>query len=588
MNNQPSGGAVLAARNEATDLVSFTIRLNGQVMNGEHQVLSLHAECSFNKIASAKLVLADGDAARQDFPISSREDGLAPGSLLEIAAGYHGRTRTVFKGIIISQAIRASRNKHSTLTIEAKDKAIGLTIGRKSHLFAGQSDADIINGLARAAGLAAEVEATSPAHPEMVQYYTTDWDFILSRAEMNGLLVLTRDNKLLVKKPDTQQEAVKEIQYGVDVLEFESGLHARTQLKGVKSYAWNYKDQEVAESPEGTVSFKESGNLKADELADALGTKEYRQVHPGNLTDAELKGWSNARLLKSRLAKATGRIVLRGTTEIGVGQVVALKGFGLRFNGNVLVTGIRQQYHQSVWETEVTFGLPEGWFYQREDVIEKPAAGLVPGVNGLQIGIVVQLEDDPDRQDRIKVRLPLVDAREGIWARVASLDAGNERGAFFRPEINDEVVVGFLNDDPRHAIVLGMLHSSGKPAPLPAQDDNHQKGFVTRSKIKFIFDDDKKSVRLETPKGKSLQISDEDDTITLADQHQNKIILGASGIVIESAKDIKLKTSSGNLGLEALNIEGKAQAKFSAEGTATASLQSSGPTVVKGAIVNIN
>jgi Rhs element Vgr protein len=587
MNNQP-GGAVLAARNEATDLVSFTIRLNGQVMNGEYQVLSLHVEHRYNKIASARLVLADGDAATQDFPISSRDDTLAPGSTLEIAVGYHARTRTVFKGIIISQALRASRTKHSTLTLEAKDKAIGLTIGRKSHLFASQSDADIINGLARAAGLAAEVEATSPAHPEMVQYYTTDWDFILSRAEMNGLLVLTRDNKLLVKKPDTQQEAVKEILYGVDVLEFESGLHARTQLKGVRSYAWNYKDQRVAESPEGTVSFKESGNLKGDGLADALGAREYRQLHPGNLGDAELTRWSNARLLKSRLAKATGRIVIKGTTEIGVGQVVALKGFGRRFNGNVLVTGVRQQYHQSVWETEVTFGLPEEWFYQREDVIEKPAAGLVPGVNGLQIGIVAQLEEDPDRQDRIKVRLPLVDAREGIWARVASLDAGNERGAFFRPEINDEVVVGFLNDDPRHAIVLGMLHSSGKPAPLPAQDDNHQKGFVTRSKIKFIFDDDKKSVRLETPKGKSLQISDEDDTITLADQHQNKITLSASGIVIESAKDIKLKTSSGNLGLEALNIEGKAQAKFSAEGTATASLQSSGPTVVKGAIVNIN
>ena len=30
--------------------------------------------------------------------------------------------------------------------------------------------------------------------------------------------------------------------------------------------------------------------------------------------------------------------------------------------------------------------------------------------------------------------------------------------------------------------------------------DNHEKGFVTRSEMKFIFDDDKKSVVLETPR----------------------------------------------------------------------------------------
>ena len=51
---------------------------------------------------------------------------------------------------------------------------------------------------------------------------------------------------------------------------------------------------------------------------------------------------------------------------------------------------------------------------------------------------------------------------------LATLDAGKERGTFFRPEIGDEVVVGFLNDDPRHPVILGMCHSSAKPAPEPA------------------------------------------------------------------------------------------------------------------------
>ncbi|MFO0795324.1 MAG: phage baseplate assembly protein V [Candidatus Brocadiaceae bacterium] len=106
------------------------------------------------------------------------------------------------------------------------------------------------------------------------------------------------------------------------------------------------------------------------------------------------------------------------------------------------------------------------------------------------------LENDPDGEDRIKVRLPLIsDAEEGIWA--VSPHWMQEKGVarFFRPEIGDEVVVGFLNDDPRHPVVLGMCHSSAKPAPEPAKDDNHRKGYVSREKMEFIFDDEKKSYR---------------------------------------------------------------------------------------------
>jgi len=49
---------------------------------------------------------------------------------------------------------------------------------------------------------------------------------------------------------------------------------------------------------------------------------------------------------------------------------------------------------------------------------------------------------------------------DGIWARISTLDAGKQRGTFFRPEIGDEVIVGFLNDDPRYPVVLGMVNSS--------------------------------------------------------------------------------------------------------------------------------
>ncbi|RDC62680.1 type VI secretion system tip protein VgrG [Adhaeribacter pallidiroseus] len=587
----PDSPNTLATREQPSDLVNFKIKLNGSAMNGEYAVVGLHVFKSLNKIAYAKVTLSDGDPAKQDFEISSKEDALVPGSEIEIAMGYHAQTKVVFKGIIMKHALRAGKNKKSFLTIEAKDKAIKLVGGRQNFCYLDKTDKDIVSQIYSRAGLNSSdlnMADTPGQHAQMVQYNVGDWDFILSRAEMNGLMVFPDDNKLMIAKPDTNQEPAKEITYGVDVIEFESELDAESQVKQVKAYTWNLKDQKIEESPEASVLFKESGNITADQLAEALKRPVHHLVHGGNLNPEELKAWSEARLLKSRLARVMGRIKVKGTTELKPNQVIKLNGFSKRFNGHVLVTAIRQSYEQAIWETDIQFGFPEQWYYQRDDIVEKPAAGLLPGINGLQIGIVTQLENDPEQQDRVQIQLPLIDTKEPLWARLASLDAGKERGAFFRPEINDEVIVGFLNDDPRYPIILGMLHSSTKPAPLTAKDDNHEKGFVTRSKMKLLFNDEKKIINLETPKGKKIEINEDQDTIILSDQNNNKITLDASGIKIESAKDITLKSAGGNIKMEGVNIEGKAQAKYSAEGSATASLQSSGQTVVKGSIVNIN
>ncbi len=586
-----SDGLALSTRNDPTDLVNFKIILNGNPINGEYKIVSLYAAKSFNKISSVKLVISDGDPSKQDFPISSNEDALVPGSEIEIAMGYHAKTATIFKGLIVKHALRSVKGRHSTLTIEAKDKAIKLTKGKKSVGFNDQTDTDIIQSIAKKSGYGQsdlDIESTTLKHPEMIQYNTLDWDFIVSRAEMNGLLVLTEDNKLIIKKPDTNQSPVKEIVFGTDILEFESEIDADDQLKEVKSHAWSYKDQTLVDSPDASIQFKESGNLKAADLAGALGASEYNLYHCGSLSVDELKAWSNAQLLKSMLAKTAGVITVKGITEIKVGQVIKLSGFSKRFNGNVLVTGIRHSFAETTWQTDIQFGLSKEWFYQQYNITEKPASGMIPGINGLQIGIVNQLENDPDNEDRIKIKLPLVNMNEGVWARVASLDAGKDRGSFFRPEINDEVVVGFFNDDPRFPVVLGMLNSNGKAAPLKAADANNEKGFVTRSKIKLMFNDDKKVLTLETPKGKKIEINDDGDSIILSDQHQNKISMTSDGITIESPKTISIKSSAGDVKVEGMNIENKANVKFSAQGSANAELQSSGPTIVKGAIVNIN
>jgi uncharacterized protein involved in type VI secretion and phage assembly len=216
-------------------------------------------------------------------------------------------------------------------------------------------------------------------------------------------------------------------------------------------------------------------------------------------------------------------------------------------------------------------------------------------VHGLQIGVVVQLESDPDGEDRIRVRIPVVDNNDqGIWMRVASLDAGNDRGAFFRPEIGDEVIVGFINDDPRHAVVLGMLNSSAKPAPVTAKDVNHEKGFTTRSKMHLMFNDDTKTITIDTPAGNSIIIDEQGTKIEIKDQSSNKITMESSGIKIESPMNIEIKagvnltlSAAASLSIGGASLGVKADGNLSLEG-ALAKLSAQGIAEISGSLVKIN
>lgn len=235
------------------------------------------------------------------------------------------------------------------------------------------------------------------------------------------------------------------------------------------------------------------------------------------------------------------------------------------------------------------FGLPQRWFAgEYTDVADPQAGALIPPVNGLQIGIVTALAGDPDSRQRIQVRLPLVDTSgDGMWLRLASQDAGNSRGAVWRPEIGDEVVVGFLNDDPRDGVVLGSLYSSANTAPITADDNNHEKGWITRGEIRMVLNDDKKSIEISTPAGKKITVDEDAGFIQLEDENNNKITMDANGIIVDSASVLKLKAAQ-SISIEAPEIKGVAQSSLKMEAQGQVQVSSSGDMVIKGSFVRMN
>lgn len=526
----------------ATDVVSRKVFINGTELSNEVLLSQITINKTFNKIALAKLVFIDGSVPDRDFPLSN-DDQFKPGSEIEVQLGYHGDVETVFEGIIIKHGIKVQQSGASVLMIEAKDKAVKLTGSRKSAYFIDKTDSEIISSLCGES--TPDVESTSPAHKQLLQFEATDWDFILTRAEANSMLVLTDDGKLIVKKPATGL-AIAEATYGVNIFEFEAEMDARRQVKSITGHSWDYTQQAAEDSSTGTSGFTETGNLSSDELGEVLGS-EINLTHTGHLTQDQLQNWADACAMRNKMSKAVGRVKMQGNAVIKPGVTITLGGVGDRFNGDVFVTGVLHQF-DGTWYSDVQFGWQEEWFYKKEDVMNKPAAGLLPGINGLQIGIVVDVDDTEDGgQYRVKVHVPTITSgNQGIWARVATLDAGAERGVYFRPETNDEVILGFLNDDPREPVILGCLHSKdSKKSPLPETDGNLEFGFVTKEKLKLIFDDTNKKLTLSVPAGsdkKSIIIND-NGAIELKDENMNSIKLDSAGITIEAGagKNVVIK-----------------------------------------------
>ncbi|MGZ4063614.1 MAG: type VI secretion system tip protein VgrG, partial [Bacteroidia bacterium] len=438
------------------------------------------------------------------------------------------------------------------------------------------------------------VEPSTVLHEEMVQYFCTDWDFALSRAEANGMLAFVDNGKVNIKKPNLNGVPKISVVYGANAYEFEAEMDARDEYSDVEASSWDDSKREVTKK-KGTppVIALEEGKPDAKTLAGVIGLKEFALQHCGQLKDAELEAWASAKLLRSRMAKIRGRAKIDGYMDIKPGDMLGIDKFSKRFNGSAFVSGVVQQISADAsFYTEIQFGLPQEWFSRKyTDVNELPASGLLPAVSGLQVGIVKAIVPDPGNDYRVKVNLPMVQTgNDGVWARMATLDAGKERGSFFYPEVGDEVILGFMNDDPREPVILGMLYSknsNGKP-PIEPSKTNNKKGFYTRSKIKLEFDDEKQSVLIKTPDGNQIMIVDKDEAkITISDKSKNSIEMSKDGITINSAKDLNLK-AKGDVKIDGVNMTLSASAKFKTEGKSGIEISSSANTVIKGSVVQIN
>jgi Rhs element Vgr protein len=578
------------------DVNTFDILIDDNAIDPSYQVMSVSVTKEVNRIPCARITLRDGEAAQRTFEISSKND-FVPGRKIKIKVGRDSKNLQVFQGIIVRHAIRIRNNGQSELQLECYDEVVRMSIGRHSRYYENIKDNQVFDELGRKyKGLKTDAKQTNLKHRQLVQHHVSDWDFLLMRAEANGMLVNVNDGTIKIDKPDTSPKPTIQVTYGASIIELEAEMDARQQWKKVAARSWDFSNQQLFKADASRSPVTELGNFTGEQLAGAVSPDDYELHHSGHLLQQELQDWVDATMMRSRLGKIRGRAKFFGATDIKPGDVIQLDGVGDRFKGKAYVTSVRHDMGDGMWDTHVQFGLdPCAHARSFRDVQDVAAAGLVGAIKGLQIGKVVQLENDPDGEHRILVRVPVIDEKaRGTWMRVASLDAGDDRGAYFRPEIDDEVIVGFINEDPRDAVVLGMLHSSAKPSPIREQDANNEKGFTTRSKMHIHFNDDTKTITIDTPAGNSIVMDEQGQSIKIKDQSSNSITLDTSGIKLDSQKNVEINAgvnltlkAGATLSIGGLSVSLKADGNVSAEG-AMAKLSGQGITEISGGLVKIN
>lgn len=171
-------------------------------------------------------------------------------------------------------------------------------------------------------------------------------------------------------------------------------------------------------------------------------------------------------------------------------------------------------------------------------------------VHGVVVGLVTN-NQDPDGMGRVKVQFPwLSDTDDSNWARLAVPMAGGDRGVYFLPEVNDEVLVAFDHGDLRFPYVLGALWN-GKDHP-PASNDNGN------NDVRLIKSRSGHVIRLtDSAGGGKIEIVDGS---------------GNNSIVVDTSSNAITISAQGALKLKGAQIE----------------IASDGPLKIKGATVDIN
>jgi phage baseplate assembly protein gpV len=522
-----------------------------------------------NKISLAKFTFISSkrDKDKQeklpiDVLIRKSED--APPIEIEVKVSFEKKSETLFKGIIKSLDNQED-SEQCIVKIECKDKGYKLTLPTKEVENNNQTFEDKLTLFTKGLTLGDNLQGQDWGKEHITHNTSTvPWDYLVGYLDAVGMPVALRNGNFMgVDILKVKKEIAYMAENGINIFTFSGKTDPQKIKTAVTIEAWDIEKQEVQKT-KNTNTQKGPENEHKIKLAQTVSLPIVEKI-------------SKATLERSNIAYINGKVTTFGNLTAKIGDYIGFSKVNPEIDTTdqkerpLLITQETHNIEGGCWRTEYVFGLESEKTFT-ENITPgnnngHAEVGQSNKINGLQIGVVTQIVEDPNNQFRIKVRMPLLSEKgEGVWARLATLNASNEMGSYFIPNIGDEVIVGCLGNNPDAPIVLGSLYSSSKAMPFPIKEENYVRGFVTKEGTKIIMDDEKKSIEISTKKGNVLTISDDLKGLVLEDENKNKITMNDQGITIESCKDLILKAKS-NVKIDGMQISGNASSTMELKGS---------------------
>ncbi len=494
----------------------------------------------------------------------------------------------VFAGQITSIEGMYHEEDVPTLIVRAYDRSHLLHRGTRVRAFRQSTDSDIASRIARERGLQAEVDGTSQVHVQIFQDNLTDYEFLAERARAVGHVFFVEDRKLYFKKPANILRPSVDVDFGTSLLDFRPRVTVASQVKEVSVRGWDPQTKRELVGQATSTDFQPARtgwNGRGSSIAErAFGASDAgKLVVTSQPIASQAEGDLLARSLLSELwandVHAEGRAV--GNPRIRPGTKINVTGLGQRFNGEYYVTWARHAFDAD-GHFLTHFGVKGYGAGTLAELLtagpEVSDRGARSAARGLAIGIVTD-NKDPENQGRVKVKYPwLSDDAESGWARLAAPMAGNDRGFFYIPEINDEVIVVFEHGDLDRPFVIGALWNGEDSPPLSASDAVGGDGAVNKRIIK-------------SRSGHTITLDDTSgaEKIEIVDKTgANKIVIDSASnkLTIAMAGDIEVETDT-NMTLSGINLtlEGRSKVEIKAP---QVELAASARAKISGATVEIN
>jgi len=372
-------------------------------------------------------------------------------------------------------------------------------------------------------GLSVEAVDPGPLRQNIIQYNQSDFDLLTAAAQRCGLYFTLRDPVLHLITLEGVGPTVA-LTLGTSLLEARVEVNTDSICRTVETTGW---DPHRVEPVSGRADRARVGRQVAVHLApERVGGTGQRTIVDEPLQDDNQAEAIAQAELDRRVARD---VVLQGVAEgdprLQPGAPVEINGVAESLTGRYVLTTVRHVIdHQKGYISEIDTSPPE--------------PGTRSGAAAATLGLVSGV-DDPDGMGRVRVVLPNYGGVETSWLHVVVPGAGPDKGLIALPDVDDQVLVLLLNEDPDQAVVLGGLYGVDGPPDAGVEDGAVRRyTLTTPGGQRLRLDDGQETIQIENSHGDFIRLAPQE--VRLGDDQGSLIELTPGRCRIHSAADLEI------------------------------------------------